>query len=113
MFYLPHGFREQLLKELLSNIEQSLRQRGRDIFVGYVNPVHQDFLHDSGFLQLLEATDRYPHLSLRALEKRRVETRGQPEKKSRVKACLPGCGGKLRRRISLQRKIVIKRRNIR
>lgn len=57
--YLYNPFHENLLTELLSNIDASLKQLPRDFFLVYVNPVHHDLIEARGFVRLLKKTKRH------------------------------------------------------
>ena len=59
VFYLFNPFDEQIMRAVLSNIERSLQQLPRTIYIAYLKPAHRAVFDQSAFLHVRKETERY------------------------------------------------------
>ncbi len=54
VFYLYNPFDEYVMREVLSNIEASLKRYASEIYLVYVNPVHYELMDQAPFLRVIK-----------------------------------------------------------
>ena len=58
-FYLYNPFDAQVMRSLLSNIEDSINKYPREIYIAYLKPVHRKVFDRAPFLRIIKETERY------------------------------------------------------
>ena len=62
LFFFFNPFDEKVMLPVVKNILQSIREKSREIFVIYINPVHKEIFLSAGFIE------EYHHQKLEYLE---------------------------------------------
>ncbi len=59
VIYLFNPFGEQVMREVVSRIEDSLKRNPRRVHVMYLKPLHRQLFDQSEWFEVLQATERY------------------------------------------------------
>jgi hypothetical protein len=59
VFYMFNPFDGQVMRAVLSNIEDSIRGYHRDIYIAYLKPVYRNAFDRAALLQIVKETERY------------------------------------------------------
>ena len=59
VFYLYNPFDDHVMRSVLQNIEDSIHKHFKDIYIGYLKPLHRNMFDCATFLQVVKETERY------------------------------------------------------